>query len=200
MSDDIDDITDEHDDDDHDHAAPMADPVLIALQLCQLAANPKTIASAVKRLRRLDRQYADIQAKAAAVTAQVEQKQAAITEREQAIAAREVALEERETVFENQAGDVRDELRQHHARLEQTHRQLVHRVMSTAGILGEWNFDLQGVPTWQQLRRMVAGLPDDLPATPAAEVVSENVREDWSGNIFSPSTLTRSIVHKVTNQ
>ena len=32
MSDDIDDITDEHDDDDHDHAAPMADPVLIALQ------------------------------------------------------------------------------------------------------------------------------------------------------------------------
>jgi hypothetical protein len=194
MSDDIDDITDEHDDDDHDHAAPMADPVLIALQLCQLAANPKTIASAVKRLRRLDRQYADIQAKAAAVTAQVEQKQAAITEREQAIAAREVALEERETVFENQAGDVRDELRQHHARLEQTHRQLVHRIMSTAGITGNWNFDLQAPPTWQQLRRMIADLPDDLPA-PSTEVSSaETVRHDWAGSEFIPdTTLTRTV-------
>jgi hypothetical protein len=40
---------------------------------------------------------------------------------------------------------------------------------------------------------MVAGLPDDLPA-PAAEVVSENVRQDWTGhNFISGSTLTRSV-------
>jgi len=36
-------------------------------------------------------------------------------------------------------------------------------------------------------------LPDDLPAAPPAEV-SENVSEDWTGNVFTPgSTLTRSI-------
>jgi hypothetical protein len=59
--------------------------------------------------------------------------------------------------------------------------------------LGNWNFDLQGVPNWQQLRRMVAGLPDDLPA-PAAEVVSENVRQDWTGHTFiAGSSLTRTV-------
>jgi hypothetical protein len=184
--------TDEHDDD-HNHDAPIADPVLIALQLCQLAANPKTIAAAVKKLRRLDRQYADTEAKLAALTAQAAAIETALTARAAELDRRQAEIERREAAFESQAGDVRDELREHHNRLEQTHRQLVHRLMSTAGITGNWNFDLQDPPTWQQLRRMIADLPDDLPA-PAAEVVSENVRHDWAGSEFiANTTLTRTV-------
>ena len=52
---------DEQIDDTEDFSAPAADPVLIALELCKLA-NNKTVAAAIKKLRRLDRQYADIQA------------------------------------------------------------------------------------------------------------------------------------------
>jgi hypothetical protein len=192
---DHDDDSDEHDDHNHDHSATAADPVLIALELCRIASSPKTIAASVKKLRLLDAQYADIAAKAAAIEAQVEQKHAALAERETAITAREVALEERAAAFESQAGDVRDELYAHHNRVEQAHRQLVHRIMSTAGIAGNWNFDLQGVPSWQQLKRQIADLPDDLPAAPPAEVVTREVTTDWTGNhnFISGSSLTRTV-------
>jgi hypothetical protein len=65
--------------------------------------------------------------------------------------------------------------------------------MSTAGILGEWNPNLQPLPSWQQLRGMIADLPADLPvASPA--VVSKEVQEDWAGSVFVPgSSLTRTI-------
>jgi hypothetical protein len=177
----------------HDYSAPVADPVLIALELCRIASSPKTIAAAVKKLRRLDAQYADIAAKAAAIEAQVEQKHAALAERESAIAARETALDERAAAFESQAGDVRDELREHHARLEQTHRQLVHRLMATAGILGDWHEGLQDLPSWEQLRRRIVDLPAD-PPVPAPEIVSREVTTDWTGHTFiAGSSLTRSV-------
>src|SRR5262249_28281994 len=154
----------------------------------------KTIAAALKKLRKLGRDIAAAQERLAAVTAEAEAKKAALAEREAAIDARASALDERETAFASSLTDARDELREHHARLEQTNQVLVYRIMSSAGILGEWTPQLQSLPDWQQLRRMVAGLPDDLPAAPFAEVVSQNVREDWSGNVFVPdSTLTRSI-------
>ena len=190
------DDTDEHDGSDHG-MPPAADPhtlgLMIAVTWCRVA-NNKTLERAIKKLDKLDRRYADGQAQLAAVTAAMEQKHAELAEREAAIAVREVALEERETAFESQAGDVRDELREHHAQLEQTHRQLVHRIMSTAGITGNWNFDLQAPPTWQQLRRMIADLPDDPPA-PSTEVSSqETVRHDWAGSEFIPdTTLTRTV-------
>jgi len=60
---------DEDDGDQGNGYAPAADPVLIALQLCQLA-NNKTIATAIKKLRRLDRQFAEAQAKLADVERQ----------------------------------------------------------------------------------------------------------------------------------
>jgi hypothetical protein len=43
---------------------------------------------------------------------------------------------------------------------------------------------------------MIADLPDDLPAEPPAEVVSQNVTGDWTrGHTFIPgSTLTRTII------
>ena len=192
MSEDDDD-TDDIEEDTAEYSAPAADPVLIALELCKLA-NNKTAAAALKKLRRLDRQYADTQAKVAALAAQAEQRNAALVQREAELAARERALDEREASFASQATEVRDELHGHHARLEQTNRQLVHRILSCSGLLAEWNPNLQPLPSWQQLRRMIADLPDDLPAAPTAEVVSENVREDWAGSVFMPaSSLTRTV-------
>ena len=168
----------------------MPDPFALAIGLCQIAANAKAIEPALKRLRKLGRDIAKAEQKLAAVTAQAEQTNVEL-------AARAAALDEREA---SSVEAVRDELREHHARLEQTHRQLVHRIMSTAGILGEWNWNLQSPPAWEQLRRMVADLPEDLPA-PRAEVVSQETREDWTGHtVIADSSLTRSISHKATSQ
>jgi hypothetical protein len=62
-------------------------------------------------------------------------------------------------------------------------------------MLHGFNEQLQDLPSWQQIKQMVPGLPDDLPAASPAEIISqENVREDWSGNVFVPgSTVTRTI-------
>jgi hypothetical protein len=193
--------SDEHGGSDHSHSAPAADPVLIALQLCALA-NNKTVAAAIRKLAKLDRQFVDTQAKVAALTTEAERMEAALTARAAALDARERALDERETGFESQAGDVRDELREHHNRLEQTHRQLVHRIMSTAGILGEWNPNLQPLPSWQQLRGMIADLPADLPGPepkPGVRIdafsdTSDNPNSDRHGNRFL-GELTRDVSH-----
>ena len=177
---------------------PTGDRFADAIALCQIAKN-KTIATALKKLRRVNRQIADAEAKVIAVQDQVEQKEAALAAREAKLDARDTAITRRENEFAASAQDVRDELYAHHNRVEQAHSQFVRRVMATAGILGEWNFQLQDPPSWDVLKRLVA-LPDDLPA-PAAEVVSENVREDWVGHTFVPgSTLTRSIIPKATSQ
>jgi len=198
----IDQQTDDNIDDTADHSTPALDRITAAISfvdfaadLYDLAANHKAYKARLTKLRRLERDIAAAEQKFAAITAQAEQVQAALDARAAELDERSRALDAREAEFASQAGDVRDELHGHHARLEQTHRQLIHRIMSTTGILGEWNWDLQSPPTWEQLRRMIADLPPDLPTAPSAEVVSENVREDWAGNIFSPSTLTRSI-HK----
>jgi hypothetical protein len=162
-----------------------------AIALCQIAKN-KTVAAQLKKLRRVNRQIADAEAKVIAVQDQAEQMQAALAARETALDERERALDDRETAFARELTDVRDELHEFHAHLEQTHRQLVHRIMSCAGITGNWNPNLQSPPTWEQLRKMVANLPEDLPAASPAEVISENVTQDWTGHTFLPN-LTRSI-------
>jgi hypothetical protein len=197
---------DDTDDTDHGHSALAADPVLIAIELCRIAKN-KTLEAAIRKLAKLDRQYADTQAKVAALAAQAEQINAELDARAAVLDERDRALDARAAAFESQATDVRDELREHRNHLEQTHRQLIHRIMSTAGILGEWNWNLQSPPTWEQLRRMIAGLPEDLPA-PAAEPgmridafsdVCSDERADRHGNAFL-GTLSRSTDHKATSQ
>jgi hypothetical protein len=190
----------DHDDEDHggnghDHGyAPALDPFTAALVLIDLAQNPKATKAALKKLAQVDKAIGAAEQKLAAVTAATEQTNNALAERESAIAARETALDAREAAFASSCADVRDELRAYHNHLEQTHRQLVRRIMSTAGILGQWNFDLQDPPTWSQLQRMVAGLPDDLPA-PVAEAASREVTTDWTGqhNFIAGSSLTRTV-------
>jgi hypothetical protein len=185
---------DEPIDDTADTEATMPDPFTLAIELCRVAAKPATYAAAVKKLRKLGRdivaaeqKLSQLQADAAVIAAKAESDASAIAEQSRVLDAREVALA-------SQAADVRDELRQHHARLEQTHRQLIHRIMATTGILGEWNWNLQSPPTWEQLRQRIADLPADLPAASPTETITAEVREDWTGNVFVPnSTLSRSI-------
>ena len=72
--------------------------------------------------------------------------------------------------------------------------------MSTSGILAEWNPNLQPLPTWEQLRRMIVDLPADLPAPAADRTEVMDAREDWTGHVFvADSALTRTI-NKVTSQ
>jgi hypothetical protein len=189
---DHDDDSDEHDGSDHGHSAPAADPVLIALQLCALA-NNKTVAAAIKKLRRLDRQFADTQAKVAALAAQAQQINAELDARAAALDERDRALTQREDEFSASCQEARDELCNHYRHVEEEDKRLRYRVMAHANLLSNYNPTLQDLPTWEQLRMLVVGLPDDLPA-PRTEVISQEVREDWSGNVFVPgSTLTRSI-------
>jgi hypothetical protein len=192
-------------DDTEDYSAPaLVDPVAAATALTnlvtefskayKLVTTDKAKAAQLRAVDKLDRRAAAAEQKFAAITAQAEQLQAALDARAAELAERERALDAREVAFASQAQDVRDELREHHNHLEQTHRQLTHRIMASAGILGQWNFNLQDPPTWQQLRQLIADLPADLPAAPPAEVISENVREDWAGNVFAAgATVTRSI-------
>jgi hypothetical protein len=174
--------------------AAAADPVLIAIEWCRIAKN-KTLEAAIRKLAKLNRQYADTQTKLAAVQAEAAELEAALVARAAACAERERACDERDAAFANQAADVRDELREHHNHLEQTHRQLVHRIMSCSGILAEWNPALQPLPSWQQLRQRIADLPADLPNAPPAEVTQETVTADWTGQhtFIAGSTLSRSI-------
>jgi hypothetical protein len=197
------DVGDNDEIDDADDARLSVDPVAAALALRDLVAEfskaynlvttDKAKAARLRAVDKLDKRAADAvtvrdeaRAEAAEIVAKIERDTNALAERERALDARKAA-------FASSLEDARCELYAHHNRIEQAHRQLVHRVMATAGITGNWNFDLQDPPTWQQLRRMIADLPDDLPA-PAAEVVSENVRHDWAGSEFiANTTLTRSV-------
>jgi hypothetical protein len=173
--------------------APAADPVLIAFRLIDLALNPKAAKAGLKQLVKLNKDIGLAEEKFVSLQSQAAAIENALTVRAAELDAQARSLDARVAAFESQAADVRDELREHHNRIEQAHRQLVHRIMATTGITGNWNFDLQGVPSWEQLRRQIADLPADLPA-PAAEVVTREVMSDWVGHTFVPgSSLTRTI-------
>jgi hypothetical protein len=189
----IDDETDDAGGNGHDYS-PVDEIDLFgaAIALCQVAQRAKTVEAALKRLRKIGRDTLVAEQKLANVEARAADTAAALAEREAELDAREAAITKREAALESQAGDVRDELYAHHNRIAAAHRRLVHRIMSTAGIAGNWNFDLQDPPTWEQLRRMIADLPDD--PTPAAEVVTKEVTTDWTGqhSFIAGSSLTRS--------
>ena len=164
-----------------------------ALALCRIA-NNKTVATALKKLRRVNRQIADAEAKVIAVSDQAEQMQAALAEREAQAAEREAEIERRESSFEVSLAEARDHLRAYYDSLADTDRRIRYRILSSADLLHGFNERLQDLPSWQQIKQLVPNLPDDLPAAPPVEVVSENVREDWAGSVFTPgSSLTRTV-------
>jgi hypothetical protein len=179
--------------------APAADPVLIALELCKLA-NNKTVAAAIKKLAKLDRQFAETQAK----LADVERQAAAI-----------VAKAE---------NDVREINAQARARLEAAEiaeQELVEREQKISRLEQSWRYIgepgdvLSGLrsPEFSPLQkaRTAHGLPlikdpDPLGFSQHAEpdvaidaLIKRDVgdaRSDHLGNTFAPSTLTRSTEHK----
>jgi hypothetical protein len=200
---DHDDDTDEHDGSDHGYSAPAADPVLVALQLCAVA-NNKTTAAAIRKLAKLDRQYADIQAKIAALAAQAEQTNVALAQREAAIDERERALDARATEFESSLQEARDELHNYYRHVEEEDKRLRYRIMSYAGLLGGYNPQLQDLPSWNVLKRLVVSLPDDPPPL-ERDVVSHPRIDAFSDTFDDPHAdrhgapflgeLTRDVSH-----
>jgi hypothetical protein len=180
-----------------------------ALALCRIA-NNKTIATALKKMRRINRQIADAEAKVIAVQDQAEQMQAALAERQAAIDAREAAIARRETEFEVSLHEAHATLRASHDNLSEVDRRIRFRIASSGGLLHGFNEQLQELPSWQQIKQMVPGLPDDPPPLVEREVVShpridalsdtfDDPNADRHGNVFL-GTLTRSVSHKATSQ
>jgi hypothetical protein len=181
------------DDHNHDHSAPMADPVLIALQLCTIA-NNKTLAAAVKKLVKLDEQYAAAEEKFVDLQSQAAAMQTVLTARAAELDARERAITQREDEFAAATEEARDHLRAYYDRITEADRITRYRILSSANLLSNFNPKLQDLPDWDAIRRMIPDLPADLPAAPPAEVVSRETREDWTGHTFiAGTTLTRTV-------
>jgi hypothetical protein len=192
---------------DHDAATAanhsMPDPFALAISLCQIAANAKTIEPAVKRLRKLGHDIEKAQQKLAAITAQAEQKQAALDARVAALDERDRALDARATEFESSLQEARDNLRGYYDRIAEADRHLRYRILSHADLLHGYNAQLQDLPSWDVLKRLVVGLPDD---PPAIERDVLHPRIDASDTFFDPhadrhgnaflGTLSRDVSHK----
>jgi hypothetical protein len=186
----------------------MPDPFALAIGLCQIAANAKAIEPALKRLRKLGRDIAKAEQKLAAVTAQAEQMQARLAEREAAVVARDAALDARATEFESSLQEARDHLRGYYDSIAEADRHIRFRILSHAGLLGGYNPQLQDLPSWDVLKRLVAGLPDDPP--PLEREVVSYPRIDASDTFFDPhadrhggqflGTLTRDVSHRAPGQ
>jgi hypothetical protein len=195
--------TDQDDEQIESLPAPASDRYGDTLTLLAAVTNPKAARKQVLARRRWERDQAAAEQRLAAVIAQAEQINAKLDARAAELDARDRASDEREAAFERQAAAVRDEQREYGNHLEQVHRRLAHRLMATVGILGEWNWNLQSPPSWAQLRQMIAGLPEDLPAAapePAMRIdafsdVCSDPGADRHGNAFLGS-LNRDVEHK----
>jgi hypothetical protein len=192
---------------DHDAGAAnhsMPDPFALAISLCQIAASAKAIEPALKRLRKLGRDIAKAEQKLAAVTAQAEQTNAELAARAAAIDERDRALDARATEFASSLETARAELHQYYNSIAEADRHIRYRIMSHADLLGGYNPQLQDLPSWDVLKRLVVGLPDDPP--PLERGAAAHPRIDASDMFFDPhadrhgnaflGTLSRDVSHK----
>jgi hypothetical protein len=155
-------------------------------------------------LRRLDQQYADTQAKVAALAAQAEQINVKLDARAAALDERDRALDARATEFESSLQEARDNLRGYYDSIAEADRHIRFRIMSHADLLGGYNPQLQDLPSWDVLKRLVAGLPPDPPplerevaSHPRIDALSDTFpdpRADRHGAQFL-GTLTRDVSH-----
>jgi hypothetical protein len=209
MADDqIDDDTDNTDD-----APALVDPVAAALafrdlvvefsKAYKLVTTDKAKAARLRAVARLDQRAADAEQKLAAITAQAEQVQAALDARAAALDAERRALDARTTEFEASLKEARDNLAGYYNGIAEADRHLRYRILSHAGLLGGYNPQLQDLPSWDVLKRLVVGLPEDPP--PLERDVS-HPRIDASDTFFDPhadrhggqflGTLTRDASHR----
>jgi septal ring factor EnvC (AmiA/AmiB activator) len=193
---------------DHDAAAAAnhstPDPFVLAISLCQIAANAKSVEPALKRLRKLGRDIAKAEQKLAAVTAQVEQTKAELAARAAALDERASALDARASEFESSLETARGELHQYYNSIAEADRHLRYRILASADLLSGYNPQLQDLPSWDVLKRLVVGLPDDPPAIerdvsyPRIDVFSDTSNDpnaDRHGNAFL-GTLSRDVSHR----
>ena len=190
--------------DDTNHSTTMPDPFVLAISLCQIAASAKAIEPALKRLRKLGRDIAKAEQKLAAVTAQAEQTNAELAARAAAIDERDRALDARATEFASSLETARAELHQYYNSIAEADRHIRYRIMSHADLLGGYNPQLQDLPSWDVLKRLVVGLPDDPP--PLERGAAAHPRIDASDMFFDPhadrhgnaflGTLSRDVSHK----
>ena len=202
MSNQDDNNIDDTDDTADDYSMP--DPFSLAIELCKVAAKPATYAAAVKKLRKVGRDIAAAEQKLAALTARTEQTEAALAEREATVVARETALDARAVEFETSLQEARDHLRGFYASIAEADRHVRYRVLSHAGLLSGYNLELQDLPDWPAIRRMVVGLPDDPPSIErdvaaslridALSDTSDDPRADRQGAPFL-GELTRDVSH-----
>jgi hypothetical protein len=187
--------------DDDDHDADHGDGIASFLELLaeaiiaarDLAHSAKIKPAEIKKRAKFERGLVEIQAECAALTAHAEQTKAALDERAAELAAREVVLEEREDKFEASVAEAHDQLRRFYNSIAEEDKRIRYRILSSANLLHGFNERLQDLPDWRQIKQMVPDLPADPPASAPEVVVTREVREDWSGNVFAPSTLTRSV-------
>jgi hypothetical protein len=179
-----------------------------AIALCQVAQRAKTIEAALKRLRKIGRDTLVAEQKLAGLEARAADTAAALAEREAELAARASEIERRETELAASIEEARDNLRAYYDRITEVDRHLRWRVLNHADLLHGYNAQLQDLPDWPVIRRMVAGLPPDPPplerdvAHPRIDALSDTFSDpnaDRHGNVFL-GTLTRSTSHKVTSQ
>jgi hypothetical protein len=201
--------------DDADDERVSVDPVAAATALAnlvtefskayKLVTTDKAKAAALRAVARLDRQAADAvamrdeaQAQAAAIVAKVESDTKVLAEREHAL---EVARGD----FETSLQEARDHLRAYHDNIAEADRIIRHRILSHTGLLSGYVPELQDLPTWPQIRRLVVGLPDD-PTSLEREVVSHPRIDAFSDVCSDPGAdrhgapflgeLTRDVSHK----
>jgi hypothetical protein len=181
-------------DDDTDYSPPAPDPFIAVLTLCRLAANPKAGEAMLRRIRKAERAATAAEERCATAEAKLEQRQAALDARTAELEARESAISEREGALEASLEQARDGLCEYYDDLADTDRRIRFRIAHSHGLLVGFSERLQSLPTWEQIRQLVPGLPDDPPPAPVAAVIHENTRTDWTGHHFlADSTLTRTV-------
>jgi hypothetical protein len=177
----------------------------IADAICRIALSPKAIPLAQKKLDKLERKQAAIAKENAEREAVLDERDAELAQRTAAADERDRALDARATEFESSLQEARDNLAEYYNGIAEADRHIRYRILSHADLLGGYNPALQDLPSWDVLKRLVAGLPDDPPplerdvaSHPRIDVFSDTSSDpnaDRHGHVFL-GTLTRSTEHK----
>jgi hypothetical protein len=107
-----------------------------------------------------------------------------------------------QTEFESSLQEARDNLAEYYNSIAEADRHVRYRILSHADLLGGYNPTLLDLPSWDVLKRLVVGLPDDPPpierdvARPPIDLSDTfaDPRADRHGAQFL-GTLTRDVSH-----
>jgi hypothetical protein len=152
-----------------------------------LACETPTIAALLTRKAQIE---SDIAAGEESL-AQIAQKQEALQQRVAALDDRERAIKVQQFVFDQRFQEALSTLRATHKVLVQADEAARIRVLNYAHMLEGFDIGIRELPSWPAIEKML-GVADAIPEV-RVELPTKNVREDWNGDQFAPSTLTRSV-------